>query len=82
MLQIYFNDSWRQAEAWIMLFVGEVEMNTHAQGALRRVTQFTKNLIVIALQQRMGIQKPERFVQLIYSTESPPCFIKKSIHSL
>ena len=35
----FFNDNWRQAEAWIMLFVGAVEVKDLAQGALRRVTQ-------------------------------------------
>ena len=34
------NDNWRQAEAWFMLFVGAIEANGFAQGALRRVTQW------------------------------------------
>jgi len=40
------------------------------------------NYIVTALQQRMEIQKAKHFVQLIYSTEFPFCFTKKSVHSL
>jgi len=36
----YFNDNWRQAEAWIMIFVGAVTVIALAQGALRRVTQW------------------------------------------
>ena len=27
MWQIYLNDNWRQVEAWLMLFVGAVEVN-------------------------------------------------------
>jgi len=33
------DDNWRQAEAWILLFAGAVEMNALAQAALRRFTQ-------------------------------------------
>jgi len=35
-----FENNWRQAEAWLMLFVGAVEVNALAQGVLRRVTQW------------------------------------------
>jgi len=35
-----FNDNWRQAEAYIMLFIGAVEVNALVHGALRRVTQW------------------------------------------
>ena len=34
------DDCWRQAEAWIVLLVGEVEVNALAQGALRKFTQW------------------------------------------
>jgi len=37
-----FNENWRQAEAWIMLFVEAVDVNAHDQGALRRVTQCSR----------------------------------------
>jgi len=35
-----FNNNWRQAEGCMMLFVGAVEMNVLAQGALRLVAQW------------------------------------------
>jgi len=41
MQRILFNDNWRQTEAWIFLLAGEVEVNALAQGALRRLTQWS-----------------------------------------
>ena len=39
--RIYLKDNWRQAEAWIMLFVGAVAVTALAHGALRRVSSVT-----------------------------------------
>jgi len=36
-----FHNNWRQAKAWLMLFVGAVEVNTLVQGMLRRVTHWS-----------------------------------------
>jgi len=40
-LFVNFGDgNWRQAEAWIVLLPGAVEVNVLAQGALRQFTQW------------------------------------------